>query len=116
MNPTSIEGSRAAPGWAVHAAMKAAGESPSRSLALELGDRGIRVNCIAPDVIPTPGIGAPPVRTPLPRAGHVDDVAGAAVYLVSDLSAFVTGTTLRVDGAHRAAGGWRREEDGEWRP
>jgi NAD(P)-dependent dehydrogenase (short-subunit alcohol dehydrogenase family) len=116
VNLTSIEASRAAPGWAVYAAMKAAVESLSRSLALELGDRGIRVNCIAPDVIPTPGIGTPPVRTPLPRAGHVDDVAGAAVYLASELSGFVTGTTLRVDGGNRAAGGWRREEDGGWRP
>jgi NAD(P)-dependent dehydrogenase (short-subunit alcohol dehydrogenase family) len=116
VNLTSIEASRAAPGWAVYAAMKAAVESLSRSLALELGDRGIRVNCIAPDVIPTPGIGTPPVRTPLPRAGHVDDVAGAAVYLASDLSAFVTGTTLHVDGGNRAAGGWRRREGGEWQP
>jgi NAD(P)-dependent dehydrogenase (short-subunit alcohol dehydrogenase family) len=116
VNLTSIEASRAAPGWAVYAAMKAAVENLSRSLALELGDRGIRVNCIAPDVIPTPGIGTPPVRTPLPRAEHVDDVAGAAVYLASDLSAFVTGTTLHVDGGNRAAGGWRRGEGGEWQP
>ena len=50
---------------------------PLKSLALELGDRRIRVNCIAPDVIPTPGIGGDmPVKTPLPFAGHVDDVAG----------------------------------------
>jgi NAD(P)-dependent dehydrogenase (short-subunit alcohol dehydrogenase family) len=113
---TSIEAFRAAPGYAVYAAMKAAVESLTRSLALELGPRGIRVNCIAPDVIPTPGIGTPPLRTPLARAGHVDDVAGAALFLASDLSAFVTGTTLHVDGGNHAAGGWRRGADGEWEP
>jgi NAD(P)-dependent dehydrogenase (short-subunit alcohol dehydrogenase family) len=116
VNLTSIEAFRAAPGWAVYAAMKAAVESLTRSLALELGARGIRVNCIAPDVIPTPGVGTPPARTPLARAGHVDDVAGAALYLASGLSAFVTGTTLHVDGGNFAAGGWRRRADGEWEP
>jgi hypothetical protein len=84
----------------------------SKSLALELGGQFIRVNCIAPDVIPTPGIGDVPVKTPLPRAGDVDDVAGAAVYLASDLSRFVTGVTLHVDGGNWAAGGWRRGPDG----
>jgi NAD(P)-dependent dehydrogenase (short-subunit alcohol dehydrogenase family) len=113
---TSIEAFRAAPGYAVYAAMKAAVESLTQSLALELGARGIRVNCIAPDVIPTPGIGTPPVRTPLPRAGDVDDVAGAALFLASELAGFVTGTTLHVDGGNHAAGGWRRGPDGEWEP
>jgi len=116
VNVTSIEAQRAAPGWAVYAAMKAAVESLTRSLALELGERRIRVNCIAPDVIPTPGIGTPAVRTPLPRAGHVDDVAAAALYLASDLAGFVTGTTLAVDGGNRAAGGWRRTADGGFEP
>jgi len=116
VNLTSIEAQRAAPGWAVYAAMKAAVESLTRSLALELGARRIRVNCIAPDVIPTPGIGTPAVRTPLPRAGHVDDVAAAALYLASDLGGFVTGTTLAVDGGNRAAGGWRRTAEGGFEP
>ena len=78
INITSIEAHRAGPGFAVYSAMKAALENLTKSLALELGERMIRVNCIAPDVIPTPGIGDLPVKTPLPRAGHVDDVAGAA--------------------------------------
>ncbi len=112
INITSIEAHRAGPGFAVYAAMKAALANLTKSLALELGERMIRVNCIAPDVIPTPGIGAVPVKTPLPRAGHVDDVAGAAVFLASDLSAFVTGTTVHVDGGNWAAGGWRRLEGG----
>ena len=113
VNITSIEAHRAAPGFAVYSAMKAAVANLTQTLALELGERMIRVNCIAPDVIPTPGIGEVPVRTPLPRAGHVDDVAAAVVFLANPaLSGFVTGTTLLVDGGNRAAGGWRRADDG----
>jgi 3-oxoacyl-[acyl-carrier protein] reductase len=115
VNLTSIEAHRAAPGYGVYAAMKAAVANLTKTLALELGDRMIRVNCIAPDVIPTPGIGADlPSHTPLPRRGHVDDVAAAAVYLASDLGRFVTGTTIHVDGGNLAAGGWRRADDGSF--
>jgi 3-oxoacyl-[acyl-carrier protein] reductase len=64
-------------------------------------------------VIPTPGLGDDvPINTPLPRRGHVDDVVGAAIYLASDLSTFVTGTTIHVDGGNTAAGGWYRRPDG----
>ena len=118
INITSIEAHRAGPNYAVYSAMKAGVFSLSKSLALELGDRLIRVNCIAPDVIPTPGIAANGdlgIHTPLPVAGHVDDIAGAAVYLASDLSRFVTGTTVHVDGGNTAAAGWIRAGDGLWR-
>ncbi len=116
---TSIEAHRAAPGYAVYAAMKAAVASLSQSLALELGARHIRVNCIAMDVIPTPGIGGEQgaewsVHTPLPIAAHPDDVAAAAVYLASDMSRFVTGTTIHVDGGNLAAAGWIRQPDGSF--
>ncbi len=113
---TSIEAHRAGPEFAVYSAMKSACMSLTKSLALELGPRMIRVNCVAPDVIPTPGIGADiPVRTPLPRAGDPDDIAGAVVFLASDaLSGFVTGTTIHVDGGNLAAGGWRRTDDGTY--
>lgn len=111
INLTSIEAHRAAPGFAIYAAMKAAVANLTKSLALELRDRGIRVNCIAPDDIPTPGVGDLATR-PLDDVGHVDDVAGAAVFLASDLSRFVTGTTIHVDGGNLAAAGWRRREDG----
>jgi NAD(P)-dependent dehydrogenase (short-subunit alcohol dehydrogenase family) len=115
VNVTSIEAHRAAPGYAIYSAMKAAIASLTKSLALELGDRMIRVNCIAPDVIPTPGIGVDlPTNTPLTRRGHVDDVAAAAVYLAGDLAQFVTGTTIHVDGGNLAAGGWRRTGDGSF--
>jgi len=115
VNITSIEAHRAAPGFAVYSAMKAGVANLTRTLALELGDRLIRVNCVAPDVIPTPGIGEVPVRTPVPRAGNVDDVAAAAVFLANPaLSGFVTGTTIHVDGGNHAAGGWRRAPDGSF--
>jgi NAD(P)-dependent dehydrogenase (short-subunit alcohol dehydrogenase family) len=115
VNITSIEAHRAAPGYAVYSAMKAALVNLSMTLALELGDRRIRVNCIAPDVIPTPGIGGDlPIKTPLPYAGHVDDVAAAVVYLASDWSRFVTGSTIHVDGGNIAAGGWGRTPGGAW--
>src|SRR5205085_11533079 len=105
----------AAPGSADYRAMKTALANLSLTHALELGARRIPVNCIAPNVIPTPGIGGEvPVKTPLPLAGHVDDVAGAVIYLVSDLGRFVTGTTLHVDGGNLAAGGWGRASDGSW--
>lgn len=115
INITSIEAHRAAPGFAIYSAMKAAVANLTKSLALELGARRIRVNCVAPDVIPTPGVGdLGGVHTPLPIEGHVDDVAGAVLYLASDLGRFVTGTTLHVDGGNLAAGGWHRTSDGRF--
>jgi 3-oxoacyl-[acyl-carrier protein] reductase len=123
VNITSIEAHQAAPGFAVYAAMKAALESLTRSLALELGPRGIRVNCIAPDALPSEGErGArdemlalaldfePTMMPPLGRFGTPEDGAGSALFLASDLSRFVTGTTLHLDGGNRAAGGWRLVE------
>jgi 3-oxoacyl-[acyl-carrier protein] reductase len=116
VNVTSIEAHRAGPGFAIYSAMKAAQVNLAQSLALELGPKLIRVNCVAPDVIPTPGIGVDMgVRTPLPRAGHVDDIAAAIVFLANPaLSGFVTGTTIHVDGGNSAAGGWHRQPDGTY--
>jgi len=114
INITSIEAHRAGPGYAIYSAMKAAVTNLTKTLALELAERRIRVNCIAPDAIPTPGIGKPPVSNPLGRSGHVDDVAGAAVFLASDLASFMTGTTVHVDGGSFAASGWRRGTNGSY--
>ena len=96
---------------------KAAVANLTKTLALELGERGIRVNCVAPDVIPTPGIGwmeDVTAGTPLGRLGHVDDVAGVVAFLAGDLSSFVTGATIHVDGGNWAAGGWHRLSDGSF--
>lgn len=123
VNVTSVEAHRAGPGFAIYSAMKAAVANLSKSLALELAPRRIRVNCIAPDMIPTPGDSGlaeassaaafPGVaRTPWPETGSVWDCAAAAVFLASDLSRFVTGSTLHVDGGTDAAGGWKRRSDG----
>ncbi|MEZ5169391.1 MAG: SDR family NAD(P)-dependent oxidoreductase [Acidimicrobiia bacterium] len=117
VNVTSIEAHRGGPGFAVYSAMKAAVASLTKSLALELGPRGVRVNAVAPDVIPTPGVGADmPEPAALPRQGSVDDVAGVVCFLAGDLAAFVTGTTVHVDGGNLAASGWRRDDDGRWSP
>jgi NAD(P)-dependent dehydrogenase (short-subunit alcohol dehydrogenase family) len=79
-----------------------------RALARELGPGGVRVNALAPGLVETrfaaalfadqPSYQRLMERTPLRRHGQPDDVAGAAVFLVSDASAYVTGQTLIVDG------------------
>jgi 3-oxoacyl-[acyl-carrier protein] reductase len=112
---TSIEGVRAAPGYAAYAAAKAGVINYTKTAALELAPHGIRVNALAPDITMTEGMAqvAPPgaeerfgFTVPMGRAGHVDEMAGAAVFLASDLSSYVTGQTIHVDGGTHAASGW----------
>jgi NAD(P)-dependent dehydrogenase (short-subunit alcohol dehydrogenase family) len=125
VNITSIEAHRAAPGFAVYAAAKAAVANLTKTLALELAPRRVRVNAVAPDVIPTPGLGdfgmvvaraaeRGEAVQPWPSGGTPDDVAAAVVWLASDMAAFVTGTTIHVDGGTSAAAGWRRRLDGSY--
>jgi NAD(P)-dependent dehydrogenase (short-subunit alcohol dehydrogenase family) len=111
----SIEGVRAAPGYASYAAAKAGVINYTKTAALELAPHSIRVNALAPDFTMTEGLAAVAHAgalehithmVPMGRAGHVDEMAGAAVFLASDLSAYVTGQTIHVDGGTHASGGW----------
>ena len=124
INVTSIEGTRGAPGFAAYAAAKAGVINLTQTAALELAPHGIRVNCLAPDITMTEGLAAMAGEmgtsafeqiVPMGRAGHVDEMAGAAVFLASDLSSYVTGQTLHVDGGTDAARGWyHRPTDGRY--
>jgi 3-oxoacyl-[acyl-carrier protein] reductase len=119
VNLTTIECHRAAPGFAVYSAAKAAVEQFGRSLAVELGPDNIRVNSVAPDYTPTPNMqkiaGGDPheqgpfgkrISIPMGRGGALTDVSGCVVFLASGLSSYVTGTTLHPDGGTYASSGW----------
>jgi 3-oxoacyl-[acyl-carrier protein] reductase len=128
VNVSTIEAHRAAPGFAVYSAAKAGVEQFARTLAVELGPEGIRVNNVAPDVVPTPnmakieGPGAAAamspdtvrVGIPMARAGVPSDVSGCVVFLASGLSSYVTGTTLHPDGGTYASSGWFNWPDSGW--
>jgi 3-oxoacyl-[acyl-carrier protein] reductase len=112
INVTSIEGHRAAPGYAVYAGMKSAVGNFARTLALELAPEGIRINNIAPDQTPTEGMPMtfdPRViqaGIPMGRQGTYEDIGSCALFLASDLSTYITGTTLHPDGGAFASAGW----------
>jgi NAD(P)-dependent dehydrogenase (short-subunit alcohol dehydrogenase family) len=108
VNIASINGMRAAPQQGVYGMTKAAVISMTRTLAVELAPARIRVNAIAPGLIETRLSDALSkdealakewqLRTPLRRVGSPAEIAGAAVYLASDASSYVTGEVLVVDG------------------
>jgi NAD(P)-dependent dehydrogenase (short-subunit alcohol dehydrogenase family) len=117
---SSIEAHRAVPNRAVYGAMKAGLVSLAKTLALELGESRIRVNTVAPDVFPTPAtgfvepvdeaLGRARIRSasgiPLGRTGTGEDLSGCILFLASDLSVYVSGTTIHVDGGTLASSGW----------
>lgn len=133
VNVTSIEAARAAPQYAVYAACKAGMNNFTRTMAVELGEHGIRVNAIAPDYTVTPGLSGnitgpvdpsiwyqPPPgfaeatrrRIPLGRGGIDTECGNAALFLASRMSSYITGVILPVDGGSWASSGWFRTKAG----
>ena len=122
---STVETLRGIPGSAVYSAFKTAITAFTRSFALEVAPSGVRVNAIAPETTETAQV---PVShwvpekyrdrieymIPLGRFGRPDDHAGAVLFLASELSAWVTGVTIPVDGGAIAAGGFYRLASGRW--
>jgi NAD(P)-dependent dehydrogenase (short-subunit alcohol dehydrogenase family) len=108
VNIASVAGMGAAPMQGVYGMTKAAVISMTKTLATELGGSGIRVNAIAPGLIETKLASAivenetlrnhVVAKTPLARHGQPDEIAAAAVYLLSQSASFVTGHTMVIDG------------------
>ena len=119
VNVSSVEGQRGIPGNAVYSAYKAGLINFTKSLAIEVGGHGIRVNCLAPDLTHTPQTpmyewlpNEEQVRSwaPLGRFAHPDEQADVALFLASDMSRYVTGETINADGGTIAASGWYRPD------
>jgi 3-oxoacyl-[acyl-carrier protein] reductase len=104
VNISSLSGQVGNPGQINYAASKAALIAMTKTLACEVGSRGIRVNAVAPGLIDTgmiadiPNVEELKKRIPLGRIGSVEDVAGAVSFLCSADASYVTGTTLSVNG------------------
>lgn len=106
INMTSIVGIKGNAGQSNYAASKAGIIGFTKSVALEIGSRGIRCNAIAPGFIETEMTDKLDEKTiqiwrdaiPLKRGGRPEDVAEACVFLASDMSAYITGQVLQVDG------------------
>lgn len=115
VNTASLSSFIGQPERAAYVASKTAVLGLTRALAVEWGHLGIRVNAIAPGYVETDLTGdllrrgildrsVVEGRTPLRRFGAPDDVVGATLFLLSDLSSFVTGATLSIDGGWLANG------------
>ncbi len=108
----SIDGDRPSPGAAIYGATKGALQSMIVALAKEWRDDHIRVNLVAPGLVETPlaqsvvdGLDDNPVRINLAdRAGHITEVGGMVLYLVSALGQFANGTCFTIDGGALASG------------
>lgn len=106
INITSVVGVKGNAGQSNYAASKAGIIGFTKSIALELGSRNIRCNAVAPGFIETEMTEVLPAETvkqwreaiPLKRGGSPEDVANSVLFLASDLSAYVTGQVLNVDG------------------
>ena len=113
VNISSIDGLVGVEGLSSYVGTKFGVTGLTRSLALELGERNIRVNAIHPGIIETPLLrAAPPAyrerldkaisRQPIARIGQPEEIGHAALFLASDESAYCTGASLVVDGGHIA--------------
>ena len=106
INMSSVVGVHGNAGQCNYSASKAGLIALAKSIAQEMGPKGIRANAIAPGFIETAMTAALPdnvreewkKKIPLRRGGSVDDIANTAVYLASDLSSYVTGQVIQVDG------------------
>lgn len=106
INMSSIVGLHGQGGQVNYAASKGGLIAYSKALSKEVGSRGVRVNCIAPGFIETDmtAVLKPELQqamidsVPLKRAGTTEDVAGAALFLASDMSKYITGQVIGVDG------------------
>ncbi|HMP82232.1 MAG TPA: glucose 1-dehydrogenase [Verrucomicrobiota bacterium] len=112
INISSVVSTTAFPNTSVYSGTKGAVDSITRSLAKELGPRGIRVNAINPGMVETEGTHSAGIAesemrkqveamTPLGRIGKPHDIAGAAVFLASSESSWITGETLVISGGNR---------------
>ena len=117
VNLHSVEGMRGYPGEPVYAAMKAAAAHFTTSLAAGVGRHGVRVNGIGPDLTQTPQVDylhrpedQDPTSwrdwAPVGRVGWPTETARAVLFLASDLSSFVSGHNMPVDGGSLAGSGW----------
>lgn len=116
VNFHSVEGMRGYPSEPVYGAMKAAVAHFTTCLAVQVGRYGIRVNGIGPDLTQTRQVDYLtgwedsdelwPAWAPVGRLGWPEDQARTALFLASDMSAFVTGHNVPVDGGSKAGGGW----------
>ncbi len=124
VNNSTVEAFRGIPGHVAYSAYNAGVVAFTKSLSVEVGRYGVRVNAIAPDLndtLQTPAAamlrgrdaGQLPLWVPLGRFGQPDDCARVVEFLASDAAAFVTGQTLPVDGGTLAASGWYAREDGK---
>lgn len=122
INNSTIEAFRGIPACAPYSAFNAGVCAFTKSLAVEVGGHGVRVNAIAPDLADTPQTpaelmlrGRDPelLRTwlPLSRFGEPDDYAAVVEFLASDDARFITGHTIPVDGGTLAASGWYARAD-----